>query len=223
MDFIFKIILGFHVLGGSIGLLTGTVNLLRKKGDKRHRKTGILFTYSMLMAGFTSLALSLIHPNNFLFMVGVFTLYMTSSGVRYLKLNPIAQVKKPKFLDWLIAGAMLLAGLWFIGFGISELIHSNSFGLVHATFGLVGLLFVRQDYRHFTDFSLMENYWMRAHIGRITGAYIASLTAFLVVNGENLPIKLPAFVIWLLPTFIIVPFISRWTRKYKIKKMASGK
>ena len=89
-------------------------------------------------------------------MVGVFTLYMTSSGVRYLKLDPIPRVKKPKRLDWLITGAMLLAGLWFIGFGISELINSNALGLVVATFGLVGLLFVRQDYRHFTDYSPME-------------------------------------------------------------------
>ncbi|MEJ7684882.1 MAG: hypothetical protein WKG06_44950 [Segetibacter sp.] len=46
----------------------------------------------------------------------------------------------------------------------------------------------------------------------MTGSYVASATAFLVVNNKILP----NIIAWLLPTIIIVPLIVSWTRKYKV-------
>ena len=85
MNISFKLLLIIHIAGGSIGLLTGLFNIIQKKGDKSHKILGIVFYFSMLMAGYSSLVLSCLHPNYFLFMVGLFTLYMVSSGQRYIK------------------------------------------------------------------------------------------------------------------------------------------
>jgi len=46
------------------------------------------------------------------------------------------------------------------------------------------------------------------------GSYIAAVTAFLLVNNEILP---PVSV-WLLPTVVIAPLITIWTRRYKVDK-----
>ena len=218
MNIIFTIVLTLHIVGGTLGLLTGSVNLFRKKGDTNHKKIGKLFTFSMFMSGLAALVLSFLNQSDFLFMTGIFTLYLVSSGHRYLHLKPIETKPEPKILDWFITITMLLSGILFIGLGVSFLMKSNNFGIVLITFGSLGLIFVRQDFQNYKGNSKIENFWLIAHIGRMTGAYIASLTAFLVVNWHHTHIELPPVLIWLFPTAVLVPYIIKWSRKYEIKK-----
>ena len=89
MQTLFQIFLVLHITGGAVGLLSGTINIIRKKGDKKHKLVGKFFLYGMLLAGFSALVLSVLHPNYFLFIVGVFTLYMTGTGERYLYLKKL--------------------------------------------------------------------------------------------------------------------------------------
>jgi uncharacterized membrane protein len=85
METLFKTLLYLHIAGGVIGLLTGTVELARRKGDSSHKLIGKVFVYGMLVAGLSSLALASIHPNYFLFIVGVFTVYLVLTGYRYMQ------------------------------------------------------------------------------------------------------------------------------------------
>jgi uncharacterized membrane protein len=217
MNIIFKVFLTLHIVGGSFGLLTGLLNIIRQKGDKNHKLIGKIFFVSMLMAGTSSLVLSYLHPNYFLFMVGVFTLYMVSSGQRYLKHKQQDKLDS-KLIDWIITIFMLLAGLLFVGIGILTIIKSNLFGLVFTTFGGLGLLFVQQDFRNYNDKATIKNYWLIGHLQRMTGGFIAALTAFLVVNAKYFPEQIPSFVYWLLPTIILTPLIIKWSGKYKVEK-----
>ena len=217
MNIIFKIFLILHIVGGSVGLLSGLLNIIRKKGDKKHKIIGKLFFVSMLIVGASSLVLSFLHPNYFLFMVGVFTLYMVSSGQRYLK-HKIQDKFESKLIDWTITISMLLAGLLFIGIGILTIIKPNLFGLVFITFGSLGLLFVRQDFKNYNDTTTIKNYWLIGHLQRMTGGFIAALTAFLVVNAKYFPEQIPSYVYWLLPTIILTQLIIKWSGKYEVKK-----
>jgi len=217
MTIIFKVFLILHVVGGSFGLLTGILNIVRKKGDKNHILIGKIFYVSMLTAGISSLALACIHPNYFLFMVGVFTLYMVSSGQHYLK-HKLKDSLDSKLKEWAISILMLLSGLLFVGIGILNVIKSNLFGLVFLTFGSLGLLFVRQDFKNYTNKATIKNYWLIGHLQRMTGSFIATLTAFLVVNAKYFPDHIPSFAYWLFPTVILTPLIINWSRKYQIKK-----
>jgi uncharacterized membrane protein len=214
MNIIFKLFLILHIVGGSIGLLTGMMNILRKKGDKNHKFVGKIFLNSMLVAGVSSLILASIHPNSFLFMVGIFTLYMVGSGQLYLKRQ---DKLSPKYLEWTLTILMLLAGILFVGMGVLALIKSNLFGLVFITFGCLGLVFVRQDFMNHKGQSDIKNYWLVAHLQRMTGGFIASLTAFLVVNAKYFPEQIPSFLFWLLPTLIFTPLIIKWVRKFEVK------
>ena len=164
MDAVFKVFLVLHIMGGTVGLLTGLLNVLRIKGDKKHIIAGRLFFYSMLVAGVTSLVLSILHPNYFLFIVGVFTLYMVGTGYRYIRMRMLNNNEKPKLVDWIITLTMLLGGVLFIGFGVLHLIKSNLFGLVFLAFGLLGLLFVRLDFKNYKAKSEIKNYWLIAHL-----------------------------------------------------------
>ena len=57
--------------------------------------------------------------------------------------------------------------------------------------------------------------WLLRHIGMMVGAYISTSTAFLVVNITTFN---PAWLPWLVPTFLGTPLIFYWTRKYSPKR-----
>jgi uncharacterized membrane protein len=212
MDLLFKTLLALHIAAGTIGLTTGTINTIGKKGGKMHRIVGLAFLYSMLVVGGTAFILSVLHPNYFLFIVGVFTLYMVCSGTRYMHLKNLSKGQRPQWMDWLLTSFMLFFGIAFLIFGIYHLSHKNTFGIVFIVFGAIGLRFVRTDFKNFSGKAKASNAWLLAHIQRMIGGYIATLTAFLVVNNT----VLPGYIAWLLPALVLVPLIVIWVRKYKI-------
>lgn len=214
---LFKLVLSIHIISGGLGLLSGTVNIIRRKGDLIHARVGKVFFLSMLSTGISSLGLAQMHPNYFLFIVGIFTIYMTATGQRSLALKQIANGAKAKPIDWLLTGAMLLVALGFLGMGIYRITNGDNFGIVLMVFGGIALLMCKADFNHYRDMSPLKNAWMPIHIQRMIGAYISALTAFLVLNlhGDYIP----GFVAWLLPTALLVPFIVRWSRQYsKLKR-----
>lgn len=217
MEIFFKIFLTIHVIAGIIGLFTGSINLVRKKGDKTHQSIGRIFTYGMITTGFSGLIMTLLHPSYFLFIVSIFTIYLIGTGNRYIHLKLLAREQGPKVIDWVLTIGMLLMGIAFLGLGITNLIEGNNFGIVPIAFGVIGLVGVKEDFTNYRGKSKTKNYWLLIHIGRMTGGYIAASTAFLVVNLKHLPINIPPTIAWLLPTAILTPLIFVWTRKHKVK------
>lgn len=215
METIYILFLYVHIISGFAALLAGLLNLLRKKGDAWHLKAGRLFVYAMLIAGFSSLFLSVYIKSFFLFITGVFSIYLVGTGQRYLYLKRLNKGQKPKTVDWLLTLSMLVAGLFFAGLGIGMLMGKSLMGLTHLTFGFIGLTAVYADFQSYKGKDEEPAYWLLAHLQRMTGAFIAALTAFLVVNAHQSPVALPAVVYWLLPTAILVPLIFYWSAKYR--------
>ncbi len=212
LELIFKILLVIHIIAGSVGLITGTINIARKKGDKLHKNVGLFFLYGMLINGFAGLLMTLIHSNPFLFIVGIFSIYMAATGQRYLSLKGLLKGEKAKNIDWILSSTMLLFGIGFVIYGILLLVSSNNFGIVLLVFGFISISMVYQDFKNYKGQNSIKNFWLLVHIQRMIGSYIAAATAFLVVNNTILP----GIVAWLLPTLILTPLIFKWSNKYKI-------
>ncbi|MEY4935428.1 MAG: hypothetical protein RIS64_1787 [Bacteroidota bacterium] len=205
---VFKLLLYTHIIAGSIGLLTGTLVMILKKGDAIHRRIGSIFYYAMVLNAVVSLILAKMHPNPFLFIVGIFSLYLILSGDRILKLKQIDENQQASMLDWGITYGMLLAGIAFISLGGYQLLQNNLFGLVYLAFGSIGLGLVLQDFRFFKGQMTDKKYWLKTHLTKMMGGNIAAFTAFLVVNNNILP----SVIAWLLPTFIGTLLIIKWRR-----------
>jgi uncharacterized membrane protein len=221
MNSLFTFLLIIHIAAGAIGLITGTINLINRKGDRLHKRIGFVFTYAMIAAGISAIILSILHPNYFLTMVGVFTIYMVSTAYRYIRLRLTEVDNDPKAFDWLLTVSMGLAGLLFISLGVKTLMASHTFGIVYIVFGLISLLFVRTDIKNYRGKAAHRNYWLLAHLQRMTGGYIAALTAFLVVNSDYFPSMIPGVVLWLLPTAVLTPLIILWSRKYEANTVSA--
>jgi uncharacterized membrane protein len=206
----FAILLVIHIAGGSISLLLGLYILGRPKGNKTHRLLGTIYFYALLTSTIISLFMAYLHPNYFLFIIGVLTSYLLLTGKRYINKKGTIDVRPA---DWLLTGLILVFGLAFIGFGVYNLLHGNSFGTVMIVFGAVSLFFVFQDIKNFMGRSTIANFGLTTHLQRMVGSYIASATAFIVVNNKILP----GIAAWLLPGILLAPLIVYWTKKYRLK------
>ena len=209
---VFNFFLLLHIIGGTIGLLAGTYITYAKKGDKIHKLIGKIFATNMLCAGICSFVLATLHRNDFLFAVGIFTIYLVGTGWRYLYLKNISDGQKPKLIDWFLMLFMFIASVLFLIMAVKSFIDKEYFGLIVLIFAWRGFSSVIADYKIYNGKIKAENYWLLFHLQRMMGAYIASLTAFIVVNAPDRISFLP----WILPALIFVPLIFKWTRKYKI-------
>ena len=210
----YSLFLAIHIFFGSIGLFSGSLNLFLKKGGKRHRRVGRIFVFSMIATSIFALILSILKFNFFLLIIGIFTIYLVGTGQRYLLLKKLNQDEKPKLIDWILTGGMGVIGIVFMGWGVFLLSNEKSMGWALLLFGLIGLFSVRKDLENYSEKSKKRQYWLRAHIARIVGAYTASITAFLVVNQSVFPKFIPEVIYWVLPTFVLTPLIVYWIRKF---------
>ena len=214
MEQLFTPLLILHILGGSAGLITGTIAASVKKGSKPHLLSGKIFFWGMFIASFSALILSWIpgHESIFLFAVGGFTLYMILSGYRIVLLKRIAKQRDQIFsaTDYLITIFGFLFAIFLLIQSIKGLVHGNTFSIVPGVFGLICMSYVLLDIRLLTGNTTVKQSWMYNHIVRMMGAMIASYTAFLVVNVQ---IDMQ-WILWLLPSVIGSIFITLFLRKY---------
>lgn len=213
----FEALLLLHVFAGVIGLVAGTINILGPKTGRVHKNVGLWFTFAMSFSCLLAIILSSITGNIFLLSTGVFTLYLTGTGYRahkhFRRRNPMP-IQRP---DWLLTGGMVIAAIFLTGTGLRALLHESVMGVVPLVFTAIGLLGVRTDIRLYRKPPEDRLVWLRVHLGRMTGAYIAAFTAFLVNNAYRFGFPGPAVIWWLAPTALLVPFIVRWSRRYQRK------
>ncbi|NVK05315.1 MAG: hypothetical protein HWD92_10850 [Flavobacteriia bacterium] len=212
MSSVHDILLTLHVLGGFLGLITGTTAALLKKERGYHSTLGKYFTRSMYLVAFTGIPLSILANNLFVFALAIFTLNMVITGSRAFK-----GLSKPQRLAmsiFSIAGALTLLVL-----GVTALtIHGNLMGLVALTFGTLLTSMGIRDWRIYKG-TIRPNP-LNIHINQMGGALIASYTAFLSIGAFRIITNLgydPSnwqALFWLLPTVIGSLLLTRANAKY---------
>lgn len=201
---IVQLLIFTHAGLGGIALLSGGIALASRKGQTVHKKAGIVFFYAMLLSTLLALmiAVSPHHENAFLFSIGIFSIYFILSGYRSLN------YKKKEFelrMDKLISWIMLLTGITMILYPILLLKKVNFVLLI---FGAIGLIFGIRDLILYRNKKRLKENWLGLHLGKMTGGYIAAVSAFFVVNNI-----LPGVWNWFTPGIIGGIFIGFWMRK----------
>jgi hypothetical protein len=70
-----------HIAGGTIGLLSGTVAIVAKKGGALHRRAGFVFVLSMLVMALFAAYLAVVIPGQFPnFIVSIFAFYLIATA-----------------------------------------------------------------------------------------------------------------------------------------------
>ncbi len=214
METLTTLLLILHIAAGFTALLTGMVALATQKGGKNHKIAGLIFFWAMSGILVTALLLATLRPNVFLFLVGVFSFYMAFTGYRIMHIGKTAKGQTPALADMLVSGSTLVAGLFMLFCGFVNLTtFAYTLQPLFIIFGCVTIGFSFSDLLRYHRGMAHKNAWLILHIGRMCGAFIATVTAFLVVNVTFLP----ALVVWIGPGIIGSVFITLQIRKYKAK------
>jgi len=199
-------ILFLHILAGVAALAAAGIAVASTKGGRLHRRSGAIYTLVMLVVGVSALVLAVMHPNPFLFAVGVFSLYLVFTGWRAAMMRD----GRPRRLDHAGGAVMALAGLGMLGWGAQGILAgSGAQPVILVAFGSIGLTMALADWRDWARGPVTGKARIARHLGRMLGGTIATITAAGVVNLGFLP----DLVVWLGPTALITPVIFWWTAR----------
>ncbi|MBX3050137.1 MAG: hypothetical protein KF753_01615 [Caldilineaceae bacterium] len=222
-DFLETVSIVSHVAAGFTAMVVAPVAMLTQKGGAQHRRWGKVYFWAMFAIFITALALVYFRPNFFLFMISILSFYGAFTGYRAIYRKHPERGNSPIWLDWLGAGTAAVAGLAFltwgglIAFGLLVSQIPPVFGLIGVGFGVSLGLDAISDMRSFLQRSADRNWWWYYHISRMSGSYIAAVTAFTVQNVTRyMPAEL-AWLPWVLPALIGTPLIARTVRHYRRK------
>jgi len=207
MDIIYQLALYTHIISGGVALVSGTVAMGTKKGNKNHKLAGKFFYYSMWLVITLALYISIIKGLSFLLHVAIFAFFQNYNGLRAIKNKTL----KPHVFDWFI---LIVAGI-----NAAFMLYSEQPVLI--AFGCISVLLCFSQIKTYISVlkgkELSKLLWLNQHIGMMIGSYIAAFTAFIVVNtamlfpSQSMTIHIIA---WLSPTIILVPLLIYWQNKY---------
>lgn len=195
-----------HVLAGVTALLAAGVALGTAKGAAWHRRAGLTYVLAMLVVTLTTLALVLVRPNLFLFVIGLFSFYLVFTGWR----AGARRDGRPRWPDHLAGAAMALTGAAMLAIGAIGLFAAGGAEpVILLVFGSIGLTLALSDWRDWQRGPITGKARIARHLTRMLAGATATVTAAVVVN---LPF-LPPLVVWLGPTVLITPLIVWWNTR----------
>ena len=211
MEKTIQILIYIHAAFGGIALLAGLVSIIAKKGKNIHRKSGLIFFYSMMLSGIIAMIVAVLpnHESPFLFAVGIFSLYFVLTGNRALNFKR----KNPDLkIDKLISIIMITTGVLMI---LLPIILTKSINIILVVYAIVGIIFSVSDLILFRNPRRLRKGWLKLHLGKMLGGYISATTAFVVVNEF-----FPSFYGWFIPGIVGGFVIAYWMRKMNKKTVA---
>jgi hypothetical protein len=232
-----------HILGGTVGLLSGTAAMVFRKGSPRHVLAGKVFVASMLTMGAfaTYLAITRHQPNNI--GGGILTVYLI--GTAWLTAR--RRDGETSRFDWVALLIPLTLGIlsWIGGIKVVRSGASSQDGVpVGMTFfmGSVMLLAAAGDVRMLTRGGVSGTKRIARHLWRMCfGLFIAAGSFFF--GGANRPLRLlstvgigkylsPAvfntplyLVLTILPLVLLIFWLIRvrFTNAYNAKPKVPGR
>jgi uncharacterized membrane protein len=214
MGTLIKGMLVIHVIFATLALLSGALAIILKSNTPRHKPIGRIYFWSMTVVFITATFISVIKNLQFLFLIGIFTYYATLIAYRALKLKNLHQGQKPQAIDWIIEAIAGLTFLCMIIFAVMVYRQSgNTEAIIPFVFGVLGVWGVYRNVSAFRKGPTETLYWLKKHIGNMCGSYIGAITAFTVNQSSHIPLN--PIILWLGPTFIIMPIIVFELKKVK--------
>jgi len=208
-----KPLLYLHILAGLISLGIAYVLLFIKKGNKRHKKLGLIYVYGMSTIFVTAIPLSLLGEfNPFLFVVAIFSFYLAFSGYRQGRDRNGAREQIDKVLGVFITATSIL----FYSMAVSLYLIEDSMWITSVVFGSIALGMGINDLRRMKIVERPDFYdRTNLHLNLMLAGTIATTTAFIVTLN---PFSID-WLNWVAPTIVGTPIIIYFSKRELAKKV----
>jgi cytochrome b561 len=181
------------------------------KGSTIHKKMGQLFSLGMLSNALIAIPISWLpnHKNLFLCFIGLFTIYLVITGNNALEFKIKS---KANWKDTAISSVMLILSVVMLAVGVFGVLNGAKNSILYLFFGCFGLVVSMNDFKFYKKAKRSKNAWLTAHLGKMIGALIASITAFIVTG-----IGIGNLIAWIAPTVLGTCYIYILEHKIKSK------
>jgi uncharacterized membrane protein len=192
-----------HICGGVLGVLSGSVALVARKGSRLHRRSGDVFVIAMLSMASSGAYLGFLKSQTPNFLAGLLTFYLVATAWLTVRRRE-GETGRGEF-------ALLLLGL---AAGIGALIAGGSVAYV---FGLVIVLAVAGDVRMLIRGGVSGAKRMVRHLWRMCFALFIATASFFLGGGNRAGFRARLFTpairkthLPALPVIIVVAVTIFW-------------
>ena len=224
------ILLPIHIISGLIAIASGFIAAFVVKGMKVHRKSGMIFVYSMLALSLSGAAIATIKSQPANIIGGLISFYLVITG--FLTVRP-----RSDGFPWIDSAVMLLGILVaFLSINLGLTVYHSPSGKINGVpsaplfvFGAVGLLAVRGDLRMILARGLQGKHRIARHLWRMCFSLFIASGSFFLGQAKVFPkpiriipmLAIPAF----LPLLILVYWMARvlFTKWYRRRGIAFGR
>ena len=203
-----------HILAGLIGIVSGYVAMYALKGASLHRKSGMVFVYSMLVMASTAAVMSVMNGEKLNMSMGVLTLYMVTTGLLTVR----RRVAERQWMDAAAVpvGLMVGAYLYSLGFEAARTPSGTIDGIPAPgafLFGSIALLSAVGDVRMIRAGGLRGRPRLVRHLWRMCFAAFVATGSFFFGQPQVFPEQLrgsaPLIFLGVLPLLVMFYWLAR--------------
>jgi len=203
-------LLPVHIVAGLIAIVSGYIAVFALKGAKLHRKSGIIFVYSMLILAFTGAVLGAIkgQPGNV--SGGALTFYLVGTA--------LLTVRRDQRFHWIDVTALLVAiavGTLTLKAGFTALnsprgtLNGVPFGMLFFM-GTVTMLAALGDIRAMWVGGLKGAHRIARHLWRMCFALFVAAGSFFLGQAQVFPKPIRIFPLLAIPALLPLVLLIYW-------------
>ena len=203
-------LLPVHIVAGLIAIVSGYIAIFAVKGAKLHRKSGVIFVYSMLILAFTGAVLGVLkgQPGNA--SGGALTFYLVATA--------LLTVRRDQSFHWIEVTATVVAiavGTLTLMAGVEALnsprgrLNGVPFGMIFFM-GTVTMLAALGDIRAMWVGGLKGAHRIARHLWRMCFALFVAAGSFFLGQAQVFPKPIRIFPLLAIPALLPLVLLIYW-------------
>lgn len=209
----------FHIMAGTVAILSGFAALFYRKGALRHRQTGNIFFVTMLAMAGSGAIMAYLETASLSVIAGILTCYMVATSWSTVKQKP-GQIGAFEYLAPWIGFAIAVSGylLGFEGFEhADQMMHGFPAGM-YIFFGSVAGLAALFDVKVILTGGISGSSRIVRHLWRMCFGLWMAVTSFFLGQERLLPDWLTETNVHIAPVLAVVILLVFWLIKVMFGK-----
>lgn len=223
-----RIDLTVHIIAGAVGIIAGFVALFASKGERVHRRVGMVFVFAMITMALMGTTMAFVHDvapwaNG---PVGMLTAYLVVTSLRTVREREAGS----RWVDvaLTIVVAALTVTLFRFGFAVLASPTGKLYGMPaypFLVFGAIALLASVGDVRVFRSggvHTLRGAPRLVRHLWRMTTALLIAAFSFFLGQAKVIPKPIRIVPLLLLPPLVVLASLLYWLWRVRFRRSLRG-
>ena len=211
-------LLPIHIIGGSIAIIAGFISVFAVKGLKLHRKTGMIFVYSMVVLSLTGAVIGALRDQTTNIIGGSLAFYMVITA--FLTVRPRDQWSRWMDAAAFVVGVVVSAGSIWIGFYLLNSATGKMAVIARMSLflGTVALLATLGDIRMMRAGGLEGAQRIARHLWRMCFAFFVANGSFFLGQAKVFPKPIRILPLLAIPALLPLVLLVYWLVRVRFTK-----